>query len=301
MKVPVLAIDASGGDRKEPMARAYGAIRAAVSAEGKYHVCLFGPTDTGLGQYAGESLTVVECRRRNDELKEVVLALTEHRINAWITANDSQRLQAVLHTSGLLNPDQVPGLLLPWPTRHPLGFGFRTDGGMSSKVIDPKYYLRLALGAIETLSRVYRRKQPKVGLLNIARERASRVVRHIHEHLVANKLPGYVGYTEPDDFYRGEIDLQLGDGYDMNVILKELEASVPFLLEVMGRAMFPKGYSDAFGVGKAAVEERLGYNEYLVSPVSGIGSYEIRRMHGKVNADQVAGAFMVVAAQITGR
>jgi fatty acid/phospholipid biosynthesis enzyme len=303
---PVLAIDGGGGDN--PSAQLEGAALAACRGEG-YRVRLYANpglvastlADVRMPYSRRKAFEVVNCALHRFEVANILDDLKAGRADAWLTATNSQRLYAYLHGAGMLLPQYVPGLLLPWPTRHPRGYCFRTDGGMSSKMLDPDFYYRLALGAKQTLREVYGlRRDLNIGLLNVASERGSGALRAIDGYLRSKPLAGYVGFTEPADFYDGRIDLQLGDGFDINVLLKELEAVVPFMLELQAAAMVHAGLKREFGVAQEAVLRRMGYDEYLASRVTGV-ERPIYRVHGGVHAGQVAGAFRLVAAQLTDR
>lgn len=68
-------------------------------------------------------------------------------------------------------------------------------------------------------------KNPRIGLLNIGVEeiKGNDQVKRTAHMLAECKVMNYVGYVEGDDFYSGEVDLVVCDGFVGNVALKASE------------------------------------------------------------------------------
>ncbi len=90
---------------------------------------------------------------------------------------------------------------------------------------------------------------PRVGLLNIGTEdrKGQPYVREADELMRAHSWPGsYVGFVEPDDLIRGEVDVLVCDGYAGNIMLKSIEASAT-LIGGYTRATFQESWISRLG------------------------------------------------------
>jgi glycerol-3-phosphate acyltransferase PlsX len=69
---------------------------------------------------------------------------------------------------------------------------------------------------------------PKIGILNIGAEETKGFDFHKdgNELLKQNKKINYVGFVEPREIMRGNIDILVCDGYSGNLVLKTLEGSL---------------------------------------------------------------------------
>jgi len=85
--------------------------------------------------------------------------------------------------------------------------------------------------------------KPKIGLLNIGVEemKGNDQVKRTAHMLAESKVMNYVGYVEGDDFYSGEVDLVVCDGFVGNVALKASEGLIK-LVQVALKESFHKNW-----------------------------------------------------------
>lgn len=77
--------------------------------------------------------------------------------------------------------------------------------------------------------------KPKIGLINIGVEeiKGNDQVKRTAHMLAECQIMNYIGYIEGDDFYTGEVDLVVCDGFVGNVALKASEGLAKFMLAVL--------------------------------------------------------------------
>lgn len=86
-------------------------------------------------------------------------------------------------------------------------------------------------------------EKPKIGLLNIGVEeiKGNDQVKRTAHMLSECPLMNYIGYVEGDDFYTGNVDLVICDGFVGNVALKASEGLARLILTLM-KDSFNKGF-----------------------------------------------------------
>lgn len=88
-----------------------------------------------------------------------------------------------------------------------------------------------------------KKAKPKIGLLNIGVEeiKGNDQVKRTAHMLAECKLLNYIGYVEGDQFYSGEVDLVVCDGFVGNSALKASEGLAKMMLTVL-RESFTKNW-----------------------------------------------------------
>lgn len=278
-----IGIDASGGDHG--LAEI---LKAVKQFDGEQQIILYGPYDEILRemQDAGCSWGVVRVDNPRQELVQAIDDLASGTIQALVTAANSRRLMA----SGAKNRQEGilrPGLLAPVPTAY--GIRYILDAGATAKNNNPDVFCGWAKAGRTFLQKHQGIAFPQMGLLNIAVERACPEIATIHQRLKG--LPGYVDYAEPADFFAGEVDLWLMDGFTGNTILKLLEGAISCnVRQCMGAVReFPEAVSQL----KALASNLLSYDAHLISPLLGLKGW-VFRVHGRAKAEQIAQAFKAV-------
>ncbi len=163
------------------------------------------------------------------------------------------------------------------------------DVGATNRVSDPQVFLGWFRAGRRYLQVYMGIDEPKIGLLNIATERAYPELMMIHQALEGND--GYVGYSEPARFFAGEIDLWLMEGFIGNAFLKLTEEVLALTLTVCIEEVHDIPLAQLH-LGKMA-KERMSYGAYLVSPLIGL-KYPVFRVHGRCNSDQIAKSFEAI-------
>lgn len=282
-----IGIDASGGDYGYSEI-VPGAIQA--SAVSPYEIAIYGngpvvrentPDNSGL-----DNVRIVHCRRPNDELAEAFKDLARNNLDAIVTASNSQRLLTyakAYYQEGVSRP----GLLAPFPIKDKMAY--LLDVGATARVSDPAIFLGWAKVGSNFLREHLNINDPKIGLLNIAAERACPEISQIHRAL--ESIPGYVGYVEPKRFFQGEIDLWLMEGFVGNAFLKLIEEVLPLTIGFCCQELVDMPVAQ-LRLHEIA-QKHLSYEAHLISPLLGLKGM-VFRIHGCCRAEQIAQSFQAV-------
>lgn len=101
--------------------------------------------------------------------------------------------------------------------------------------------------------------KPKVGVLNIGVEemKGNDQVKRTAHMLNDCKLMNYVGYVEGDDFYMGDCDLIVCDGFVGNVALKASEGLAKMIIRQLKHVFYQNGYTKLIGILAKPILNRL--------------------------------------------
>jgi len=283
-----IGINASGGDFGDQV------VRTAVASVAKDNPTL------GINFYSQnhivdlvwENLKMIKCGSASDELRRMLKDMAEGKINAIITATQSSRLLVAINDY-LLSGVKRPGLIAPFPTRSEYKLSYIMDVGATAKVDDPEVFSGWAHLGTDFIVSQAGIAHPRIGLGNIASERACPVISAIDKRL--RNIPGYVGYVEPKDFIGGKVDLLLTDGFAGNWTLKWTEYYLDFVFDKLIELIGEKpGNSDMKEVIEQQQQKYLSYDAHLVSPLLGVEGGTVFRVHGAATSEQIAKAFIVV-------
>lgn len=272
-----IGIDASGGDYGYPVITE--GVEIALEKDMPFGMVLYTykPSERQHPQ-----LEVKLCKTVNQELAKAFEDMSKGEIQAIVTATNSVTLLG--HAARyLMRSIHRPGLLAPCPTAK--GTSYLIDVGATAKTDDPKIFLGWALAGRLYLTGQFGYENPKIGLLNIAGNRACPEIAAIKSTLEKEAF-NFIGYIEPDDFFKGNIDLALCDGFTGNLILKWTESLASLIL---------KKAVEAVGENKSALEALKGlaakyfsYDAHLISPLVGINTGQVLRVHGATKPEQIA-------------
>lgn len=241
--------------------------------------------------------------RPNQELCEAFDDLENHKIQAVLTASNSRDLLAVV-AAHLYNNVPRPGLIAPIPVLAnsgslsiqasgippKLNLSYLLDVGATAKTNDLETFLGWATIGRKFLQSTRQISDPRIGLYNIAAERACPEIKNVYENL--KSFPGFVGYIEPESFLNGKCNLCLTDGFTGNWTLKTLEAYVPFTIDICREKIHR--FPEPKGMLEDLKSQLLSYDAHLISPLLGVRGGWVFRIHGAAKAAQIAKAFELV-------
>jgi glycerol-3-phosphate acyltransferase PlsX len=140
-------------------------------------------------------------------------------------------------------------------------------------------YARIALGV----------DRPRVGLLSVGEEagKGTDLVREAHRLLAASGLH-FVGNLEARDFFSGQADVIVADGFTGNIALKVGEGLVDLLEQLLGRDVF------------AGVRARLDSAEHGGAPLLGLNGLALVG-HGRSDARAVRNGIATAARLAEGQ
>ncbi len=172
-------------------------------------------------------------RRKADNSMAVGMDLIkEGKADAFVTAGNTGGAMANgLFRLGRIQGVKRPALTTILPTRK--GYAIAVDIGANADC-KPLYLLQFGIMGSIYAEKVLGINQPKVALLSNGEEegKGNQLVKDSYP-LFKNSALNFVGNAEPKEFFGGEIDVIVCDGFSGNVLIKTSEAVSKLLLEIM--------------------------------------------------------------------
>ena len=272
-------------------------IAGAVAAARDLHVsvCLVGPIDqlsAGVARVSGgsapASLSFLDAadyismddaplaalrRKPRASVKVAAEAVARGDADALYSAGHTGATLLSAHAAfGVLRGAERPALAVLVPTRT--GSAVLLDTGATLEC-RPEHlrafgvmgaaYARIVLGV----------DRPRVGLLSVGEEagKGTELVREAHALLAASGLH-FVGNLEARDFFSGNADVIVSDGFTGNIVLKVGEGLVEMLEHLLGPEAF------------TGVRARLDASEHGAAPLLGLNGLALVG-HGRSDARAV--------------
>lgn len=172
-------------------------------------------------------------RRKADNSMAVGMDLVkEGKADAFVTAGNTGGAMA----NGLFRLGRIPGVKRPalttvLPTRK--GYAIAVDIGANADC-KPLYLLQFAIMGSIYADKVLGVHNPRVALLSNGEEegKGNTLVKESFPLFKASGL-NFIGNAEPKEFFGGEVDVLVHDGFTGNVLIKTSEAVSKLLLDVM--------------------------------------------------------------------
>ena len=236
--------------------------------------------------------------------------------DAVVSAGNSGAMMACgLFVLGRLPGVERPAIVTSLPTRT--GDCALLDMGAN---VDPK---PTTMAQWAVLGSVYARllhdkPRPRVGLLSNGSEehKGTALTRETHQLLLAARgqgapagassaVPGpetgadfeYVGYVEGRDFFRGDVDVVVTDGFTGNVVLKSVEGAAEVIMTMVKEEVAKAGVLARLGAALMIkplrrLKHKTDYAEYGGAPLLGVDGVALV-CHGGSNARAIATAVRV--------
>ena len=238
-------------------------------------------------------------------------AYTEKTPAAFISAGHSGAMMgsALMHM-GRLEGVERPAIAANLPTLSE-DVGIILDVGANVDCKPENLRDFAVMGAIFAQVGRKNKNLPKIGLLSNGEERSkgnelTRAALPLIDQLSCFK-PGpaqiatFVGYAEGKDFFKGQVDVVITDGFVGNLVLKSVEgvgsAVVSILkLEAKSGVLAPLGFLLAAGVFKRLIK-KLDWAEYGAAPLLGVAGYAFI-CHGRSNSKAIKNALIRAAAAL---
>ncbi|MFN2282558.1 MAG: phosphate acyltransferase PlsX [Anaerolineales bacterium] len=172
-------------------------------------------------------------RRKADNSMAVGMDLVKAgKADAFVTAGNTGGAMA----NGLFRLGRIPGVKRPalttvLPTRK--GYAIAVDIGANADC-KPLYLLQFAIMGSIYAEKVLGISSPRVALLSNGEEegKGNTLVKESFPLFKESGL-NFVGNAEPKEFFGGEVDVLVHDGFTGNVLIKTSEAVSKLLLDVM--------------------------------------------------------------------
>lgn len=277
----LIGIDIMGGDFA-PEETLQGAILAATEIADDYKICLFG-NEAIISEFLkkkeiqGGGFEIVHC--------EQSIEMGDDPVKAFMTKKDSSITKGFfLLKNGIIDGfasagntgamlvgastviGVIPGILRPtiasvYPSLQG-GGNLVLDVGINAEVKPEILYQFGIIGSIY-MEKVYGRKNPKVGLLNIGEEesKGNSVVKAAYQLMKNSKDFNFIGNVEGNTLNDSDIvDVVVSDGFSGNIVLKQAET----FYEIIKHRNIKDAYFDNFNYENYGGTPILGVNKTVV-------------------------------------
>ena len=147
------------------------------------------------------------------------------------------------------------------------------------------------------MEHVLRRKNPRVGLLNIGEEhvKGNDLAKAVHRNLSASGHINFIGNIEPRAIYNGDADVVVCDGFVGNVVLKTTEATAALIKNRLYRELMSTWLSKIgvlFSMGAyRRLRRETDPNNYSGAPLLGVKGVVII-LHGSCSSQGVKNSLL---------
>jgi len=310
-----IALDAMGGDHA-PRAEVEGAVLAAkqhgvrvllIGIESKLRPELNHYASRGLSLeivHANEVITMQDApslafRKKRDSSVHVGARLVRQgQADALVSAGNTGAVMAVARfVLGTLPSVDRPALAAAFPNAKG-GASVLLDVGanVDSK---PEQIEQFAIMGEIYYRTIFGAKRPRVGVLSIGEEaiKGNELTREASSRLRQTSL-NFIGNVEGKDFFKGDVDVIVCDGFVGNIVLKISEGLVEHVGSMLKKALKSSlsaqmGYvlsRRAFG----EFRRKIDYSEYGGVPLLGVRGITVIG-HGRSNSNAIKNAIRVAA------
>lgn len=301
-----LAIDVMGGDHGIPvlLPACLAAVRqhanlhlVLVGDEAQIKCCLqkFGAVDCpGLSvKHASECVEMDELpshalRMKKDSSMRVAINLVKQgEVDACVSAGNTGALMAtarfVLKTMpGIDRPAIVSEMPTAKGHTRVIDLGANVDSSA-------EHLFQFAVMGSALIQALEHKKNPKIGLLNVGVEdiKGNEQVKRTSQLLSECSLLNYVGYVEGDQFYSGDVDLVVCDGFVGNIALKASEGLAKLMMAVIKESFQRRWWAKMVGLmarpALMHLKNRMDPARYNGASLLGLNGIVIKS-HGGANA-----------------
>ena len=302
-----IILDGMGGDNA-PFSVVEGAVLA--SRETQHHICIIGQEELIIPElkkykYESEKISVINATqvisnddapvravrsKKDSSIVKGINMVKNGEGDIFISAGSTGALLA----GGLFILGRIQGI-----DRPALASVYPIVGGIPSLLVDaganadckPNNLLEFGIMGNIYMEKVIRRKDPKVGLVNIGAEAAkgSTLTKAAYDLLEQSHL-NFIGNVEDREVPKGACDVIVTDGFTGNVLLKLTEGLAWNILQVI-KKKFTDGVKAKLGAAllidkMTELKQEFDYSEYGGAPILGVRG-PIVKMHGSSNANAV--------------
>jgi glycerol-3-phosphate acyltransferase PlsX len=309
---PIIALDAMGGDNA-PEAIVKGAAWAARDLN--IHVAIVGPQDvieTELAKHHPRppTITVIHApevigmedepaqaaRRKKDSSIVIGLrAVKNGQAQAFVSAGNTGAVMAAsIMYLGRIRGIERPSLVGLLPLSNTLTAFL--DVGANADV-KPQYMLQWGQMAAAYMEQVWKRRNPRVALLNIGEEesKGSSLAQEAYG-LLKNSSLNFIGNLEGRDVPFAKSDVIVTDGFTGNVVVKTMEGMADYILGEVRRAIKSRPWYMAAGAlllpAFNKVRKGTDYREYGAGPLLGVNGL-VFIGHGRSDARAIYSSLRV--------
>ena len=176
-------------------------------------------------------------RRKADNSMAIGMELVkEGKADAFVTAGNTGGAMANgLFRLGRIKGVKRPALTTALPTKE--GFAIAVDIGANADC-KPQYLLQFGIMGSIYAEKVLGIDHPRVALLSNGEEegKGNELVKETFPLFKASDL-NFIGNAEPKEFFGGEVDVIVCDGFTGNILIKASESVSKLLLDIMKKEL----------------------------------------------------------------
>jgi glycerol-3-phosphate acyltransferase PlsX len=241
-------------------------------------------------------------RNKKDSSMRVAIDLVKQgRADACVSAGNTGALMVIARFVLKTLPGiDRPAIIAEMPTKtgrtHVVDLGANVDSCA-------EHLFQFAVMGSALIQALEKKPRPRVGLLNIGVEeiKGNDQVKRTAHMLSECSLINYVGYVEGDQFYTGDVDLVVCDGFVGNVALKVSEGLAKLLMSMLKETFSKNWISQCIGLLALPVLKRLKtrmdparYNGASLLGLNGI----VIKSHGGANQFAFLNALEAATLQV---
>ena len=228
--------------------------------------------------------------------------IKQGKADAFVTAGNTGGAMAnALFRLGRIRGLKRPGLGTVFPVRG--GRAIIIDIGANADC-HPRYLLQFAkLGSVYA-EIVLGKVNPRVGLISNGEEagKGNDLVKATYPLLEKSGL-NFIGNIEPKEFFAGETDVAVTDGFTGNVLVKTSEAVASLISDLIRNEIKSTARTSIGGLLARPAFDRIGEildpAEYGAAPLLGIRGL-VFVAHGRSNAKAIINAIRVARESVSG-
>lgn len=308
-----ILLDGMGGDFA-PEEIVKGAVEAAAEIDDE--ICIIGEPDAiakelKKNKYKGSRITIREAhdvitmedspvkaiRRKTDSSMVVGLnMLKDGEGDMFVSAgNTGALIVGARLILGRIRGIDRPALASIYPDMTGGDPCMLVDAGASSES-KARNLLEYGLMGSIYVEKVWRRENPRVGLVNLGAEesKGTSVTKDAY-HMLADSHMNFIGNVEGRDVPKGKCDVIVCDGFTGNVILKLTEGVSLSIFKLVKQTLKENVKAMVGGLlvksNLSALKSEFDYEEYGGAPVLGVNGPVIK-MHGSSTAKAVKSAIL---------
>lgn len=224
--------------------------------------------------------------KKNSSMRVAIDLVKDGRAQACVSAGNTGALMAtarfVLKT---LPGIDRPAIISELPTLKGKTWVIDLGANVDSCA---EHLFQFAVMGSALIQAIEKKPKPKIGLLNIGVEeiKGNDQVKRTAHMLAESTIMNYVGYVEGDQFYSGDVDLVVCDGFVGNVALKASEGLVHLILTLLKEAFNRNWFTKLSGlVAMPALNQlrkKLDPSRYNGATLLGLNGIVVKS-HGGAN------------------
>ena len=168
---------------------------------------------------------------------------------------------------------------------------FLIDAGANVEVT-PEDLLQFAFMGKTYLENIMGRRNPKIALLSIGREKnkGNKLVLEAYKIFSKTFSENFYGNIESNEIFNGEVDILVTDGFTGNIVLKMIEGSAEFIEKLLKIYLRENPFYLPFIFPLkpllSKIKKVISFEKYGGAPILGVNGY-VFKTHGRATPEAI--------------